>query len=312
MLKQEDNESDHPRRAGHADGQLDARVLGARHALLRAATARLRPGAGDAAGRAADRLPRHPRQGRPDPEPLPAPRRVAVLRPQRRSGLRCVYHGWKFDVDGNCIDMPNEPAESNFKTKVKATAYPTQERGGIVWTYMGPRATPPPLPDLEANMLPEGEYAERRPLLRVQLAADPRGRHRHEPRRLPALGGPTPEEPAPGTFSRLPARQKPRPLRGHRHTGRRGLRRARPGPPGEYYWRVAQFCLPFFTFTPPGVLGIKKNNGARVPMDDTRTMSFFMNVGGRRPANGVSGPVVFPTYSTQHLGLVRTLPLRDQ
>ena len=69
------------------------------------------------------------------------------------AGIRCVYHGWKFDTEGNCIDMPNEPAESDFKHKVKAVAYPCQERGGIVWTYMGPRANPPPLPDLEANML---------------------------------------------------------------------------------------------------------------------------------------------------------------
>jgi phthalate 4,5-dioxygenase oxygenase subunit len=54
------------------------------------------------------------------------------------SGLRCVYHGWKFDVDGACVDMPNEPAESDFKHKVHATAYPTHESGAIVWTYMGP------------------------------------------------------------------------------------------------------------------------------------------------------------------------------
>ena len=40
------------------------------------------------------------------------------------NGLRCVYHGWKFDTEGNCTDMPNEPAESNFKHKIKATAYP--------------------------------------------------------------------------------------------------------------------------------------------------------------------------------------------
>src|SRR5437868_1530261 len=68
------------------------------------------------------------------------------------AGLRCVYHGWKFDVEGNCIDMPNEPAESDFKHKVKAVAYPTQERGGVVWAYLGPRKIPPPLPDLEGNM----------------------------------------------------------------------------------------------------------------------------------------------------------------
>src|SRR6185437_2649204 len=58
-------------------------------------------------------------------------------------------------TQGNCVDMPNEPAESDFKHKVKAVAYPCQERGGIIWTYMGPRETPPPLPDLEPNMVPE-------------------------------------------------------------------------------------------------------------------------------------------------------------
>src|SRR5215216_5230956 len=64
------------------------------------------------------------------------------------SGLRCVYHGWKFDVSGQCIDMPNEPAESDFKTKVKPVAYPCREVNGIIWTYMGPRQEPPPLPEL--------------------------------------------------------------------------------------------------------------------------------------------------------------------
>src|SRR5215210_2311832 len=55
------------------------------------------------------------------------------------NGLRCVYHGWKFDVTGACVDMPSEPAESNFKNKVSATAYPSAERGGLVWIYMGPK-----------------------------------------------------------------------------------------------------------------------------------------------------------------------------
>ncbi len=54
------------------------------------------------------------------------------------AGLRCVYHGWKFDTTGVCTDMPSEPAESNFKSKVRVQAYPTHESGGIVWTYMGP------------------------------------------------------------------------------------------------------------------------------------------------------------------------------
>ena len=49
-------------------------------------------------------------------------------------GLRCVYHGWKYDVTGQCVDMPNEPAESNFKAKIRAVAYPCVERGGVIWT----------------------------------------------------------------------------------------------------------------------------------------------------------------------------------
>jgi len=73
-------------------------------------------------------------------------------------GLRCVYHGWKFDVTGACVDMPSEPAESNFKSKVKATSYPVFERNGVIWMYMGPRATPPPLPEMEWNVVPEGHY----------------------------------------------------------------------------------------------------------------------------------------------------------
>jgi phthalate 4,5-dioxygenase oxygenase subunit len=73
-------------------------------------------------------------------------------------GLRCVYHGWKFDITGACLDMPSEPAESNFKTKVHARAYATRERGGIIWAYMGPREVPPPLPDIEANILAEGPH----------------------------------------------------------------------------------------------------------------------------------------------------------
>ncbi|MCL6592988.1 MAG: Rieske 2Fe-2S domain-containing protein [Alicyclobacillus sp.] len=70
-------------------------------------------------------------------------------------GLRCAYHGWKFDVDGQCVDMPNEPPESRFKEKVRVTAYPCWEKGGIIWTYMGPPACQPPTPDYEWLRAPE-------------------------------------------------------------------------------------------------------------------------------------------------------------
>src|SRR5687767_11464939 len=64
-------------------------------------------------------------------------------------GLRCVYHGWKFDASGACVDMPNEPPESNFKHKVRVTAYPSAEHGGLIWIYMGPPDRTPELPRLE-------------------------------------------------------------------------------------------------------------------------------------------------------------------
>jgi len=64
-------------------------------------------------------------------------------------GLRCVYHGWKFDRHGDCVDMPSEPAGTPLQARVKLTAYPAIEKGGLVWTYMGPKATVPPPPDYE-------------------------------------------------------------------------------------------------------------------------------------------------------------------
>ena len=100
-------------------------------------------------------------------------------------GLRCVYHGWKFDTTGACVDMPSEPAESNFKNKVRTRAYPCVERNGVIWVYMGPRATPPPLPELPPN-IDERCRASATPA-RVQLHAGPRRRHRHGAQRLPAL-----------------------------------------------------------------------------------------------------------------------------
>jgi len=202
------------------------------------------------------------------------------------AGLRCVYHGWKFDVSGNCIDMPNEPAESDFKSKVKATAYPCQERNGIVWTYMGPRAEPPPLPDLEANVL-DGSTATAFQLecnwLQI-LEGDLDTTHVG----FLHYGGLAPEEQPQGTFSDYQLRQKPAHFEVIDTPGGVAYGARRPGPAGQHYWRIAQVAMAFYTFTPPGVLGVKKNNGARVPMDDYHTMTFFMNHGGRRPNTGPS------------------------
>jgi phenylpropionate dioxygenase-like ring-hydroxylating dioxygenase large terminal subunit len=70
-------------------------------------------------------------------------------------GLRCVYHGWKFDLTGQCVDMPSEPAATNFQDKVRIPAYPTYEVGGVIWTYMGPPAQQPAPPLFEWTQAPE-------------------------------------------------------------------------------------------------------------------------------------------------------------
>lgn len=68
-------------------------------------------------------------------------------------GLRCVYHGWKYDVDGNCVDQMNEVRQ--FTEKVKLTAYPTVELGSVIWAYMGPREKTPAPPKFEWTQVPE-------------------------------------------------------------------------------------------------------------------------------------------------------------
>jgi phthalate 4,5-dioxygenase oxygenase subunit len=72
-------------------------------------------------------------------------------------GLRCVYHGWKFDVAGNCLDMPNVPPHQDFRHKVRAKAYAAVERAGLVWVYMGSRAETPPMPAFEILDVPDDE-----------------------------------------------------------------------------------------------------------------------------------------------------------
>ena len=69
-------------------------------------------------------------------------------------GLRCVYHGWKFDTAGNCLDMMNEPQGSDYHTKIKAASYPVVEIGDLVWAYLRPEEKRPPEPKFEWTQVP--------------------------------------------------------------------------------------------------------------------------------------------------------------
>jgi len=72
-------------------------------------------------------------------------------------GLTCIYHGWKYDVEGNVLETPAEPADSEFKQKIRHTAYPCKEAAGIIFTYMGPKDKLPLFPEYEWVRLPEDQ-----------------------------------------------------------------------------------------------------------------------------------------------------------
>jgi phenylpropionate dioxygenase-like ring-hydroxylating dioxygenase large terminal subunit len=193
------------------------------------------------------------------------------------AGLRCVYHGWKFDVAGNCIDMPNEPAESDFRTKVTAVAYPCRERGGVVWTYMGPRLNPPPLPDLEPNMRTDMQLSVRVTQQESNWLQVLEGDIDTVHAGFLHGGSYKVEDMQQGTFRDYMTRDRTARFEVI-NTDCGALYGAyRDGPPGYDYWRLAYFLFPFYDMPAPGLLGYKVSCICRVPMDDEHTLSFFMN-----------------------------------
>jgi phthalate 4,5-dioxygenase oxygenase subunit len=92
-------------------------------------------------------------------ELCPHRRAGLILARNEEGGLRCLYHGWKMDVDGNVLEMPCEPPGASFAGRVRQLAYPTHEQGGLVWTYMGPREHMPRFPDYEWTLCPSGNVS---------------------------------------------------------------------------------------------------------------------------------------------------------
>jgi phthalate 4,5-dioxygenase oxygenase subunit len=71
-----------------------------------------------------------------------------------QGGLRCPYHGWKYNVKGECTEIPSEPVETGLCNRIKLKSYPLIERGGVLWVYMGPPEHQPPLPEYEFATVP--------------------------------------------------------------------------------------------------------------------------------------------------------------
>lgn len=179
-------------------------------------------------------------------------------------GLRCVYHGWKFSPDGACVDMPNEPPGSRFAERIRQPAYQAEERGGVIWVYMGPPEACPSIPDLEWTRLPadqrcaskrmqacnylqnlEGEVdSSHANFLHASLGPDGR----------PVRGDERDQDLHP-VFSVLETDY------GLAICARRDVGADR------YYWRITPFMLPSYTII-PGAYGGAYAFTAAVPCDD--------------------------------------------
>jgi phthalate 4,5-dioxygenase oxygenase subunit len=200
-------------------------------------------------------------------------------------GLRCVYHGWQYGVDGGCIDMPNERPESSFQDKVTLPTYPCAERGGVVWTYMGPASPPPGLPDLEWALVPDAQrfvskfWQGCNYLQALEGGVDPAhisflhgmlNARDEEARRIL-------DSAAAGFGFASQLERSPHIEVADTETGLL-LGARREAPAGQYYWRITQYLLPFHTMPPPEV-GDDPLMHAHVwiPMDDDQLANWCIS-----------------------------------
>jgi phenylpropionate dioxygenase-like ring-hydroxylating dioxygenase large terminal subunit len=233
-------------------------------------------------------------------------------------GLRCVYHGWKFDVGGNCVDMPSEPAESNFKSKVKATTYPCAERAGVIWTYMGSRETPPPLPHIEPNMLPDDQVIVEKILRECNWFQGLEGDIDTVHANFLHRGLQRPENLTAGSFDYYMARDRaPDGYSVYETEFGTTYGAHRPAEADTNYWRIANFLFPFYTMIPTGYLGQQVRVRAWVPIDDENMMFWTMSARARNAnannpnaGRGAAG-VPYLESTSQWVGKFRISANRD-
>ena len=200
-------------------------------------------------------------------------------------GIRCVYHGWKFDADGNCTDMANIPPHQDFKSKVKARAYKTAERAGLIWVYMGAREQAPPLPAIEASLLPEDEitilFVQRECNWLQALEGDIDTSHfswLH-------VGSVRPEHVTDDNWLKYQVQNRAPEFQVADTDWGTMYCAQRPTENGETYWRFAHFGLPFWTWIPQGAFNDRLLARAWVPMDDTHTM--FVSIVWSKASRGM-------------------------
>jgi phenylpropionate dioxygenase-like ring-hydroxylating dioxygenase large terminal subunit len=194
-----------------------------------------------------------------------------------QGGLRCVYHGWKFGVDGACLDMPNVPPQHQFKDKVKAKSYRTAERNGIVYVYMGNEATIPSLPNIGATMIPEDQatisFVMRECNWLQALEGDIDTSHL-DFLHFGTLGTRdySPSDPTRfGAIHRDPEYKVEETEFGVVYGA------YRPAENNQTYWRVAHFLFPCWTLAPFVAFEHYRVARAWVPIDDTHVMFIMIS-----------------------------------
>jgi nitrite reductase/ring-hydroxylating ferredoxin subunit len=251
------------------------------------------------------------------------------------NGIRCVYHGWKYDVNGRCVDVPSEPFDNGYTERVKLTAYRAVLHGGVVWVYMGDAAEAPPLPDFEWSRLPAEQRTVTKRVQRSNWAQAVEGGI--DSSHVSFLHHHNVKKPNPFKFQDSPLSWKYLELDSHPvftvDEADYGLliNARRNGEPGNYYCRVTQFLLPSYTLTPPTVdptdsLKAPYYGHCWVPIDDEQcwTWSFHAHPYGtyskeerdfQAGPNGIWGPVDENFYPTLNMdnnyGLDREKQRRD-
>jgi hypothetical protein len=179
--------------------------------------------------------------------------------------------------------MPSEPAESNFKSKVRATAYRTHERGGVIWAYMGPREVPPPLPDIEANLLSEGAHHISVLHRECNWMQGLEGEMDTVHAAFLHGGASRVETSTPGTGGYYTAKNRSAKFSVIETDFGTSYGAYRPAEEDSYYWRIAHVLFPFYAMPPLGRMGDSALIGMYVPMDDEHHLHWEIMI---RPGSG--------------------------